>query len=192
MCRSQPRPSYIRSSADWCGYSWHSRSAVMCTASRAALSMSERWRRPTSSKVSIPLSATRSSSWARRCGAGNNACRGVPNVAAMIGHTRISTTLEIYTDTDDQARRDALTGYTACLARPKVARLMRHLINPAAAQIPMTIPASPKKINETPSPITPESPPLANHMPRATNIMPPIIPHWAVLWGDQLVAASTE
>jgi hypothetical protein len=27
----------------------------------------------------------------------------------QIGHTRISTTLEIYTDTDESARRDALT-----------------------------------------------------------------------------------
>jgi integrase len=27
----------------------------------------------------------------------------------ILGHTRISTTLEIYTDTDDEARRDALT-----------------------------------------------------------------------------------
>jgi integrase len=27
----------------------------------------------------------------------------------ILGHTRISTTLEIYTDTDEQARRDALT-----------------------------------------------------------------------------------
>jgi hypothetical protein len=26
-----------------------------------------------------------------------------------LGHTRISTTLEIYTDTDEAARRDALT-----------------------------------------------------------------------------------
>ena len=28
---------------------------------------------------------------------------------AILGHARISTTLEIYTDTDDQARREALT-----------------------------------------------------------------------------------
>jgi integrase len=28
---------------------------------------------------------------------------------AILGHTRISTTLEIYTDVDDQARMDALT-----------------------------------------------------------------------------------
>ena len=28
---------------------------------------------------------------------------------AILGHARITTTLEIYTDTDDQARRDALT-----------------------------------------------------------------------------------
>ncbi len=27
----------------------------------------------------------------------------------ILGHTRISTTLEIYTDTDEAARRDALT-----------------------------------------------------------------------------------
>ena len=27
----------------------------------------------------------------------------------ILGHTRISTTLEIYTDTDEQARRDTLT-----------------------------------------------------------------------------------
>jgi integrase len=27
----------------------------------------------------------------------------------ILGHTRISTTLEIYTDTDEEARRDALT-----------------------------------------------------------------------------------
>jgi integrase len=27
----------------------------------------------------------------------------------ILGHTRISTTLEIYTDTDEQASRDALT-----------------------------------------------------------------------------------
>jgi integrase len=27
----------------------------------------------------------------------------------ILGHTRISTTLEIYTDTDEHARRDALT-----------------------------------------------------------------------------------
>jgi integrase len=27
----------------------------------------------------------------------------------ILGHTRISTTLEIYTDTDDEARREALT-----------------------------------------------------------------------------------
>jgi integrase len=36
---------------------------------------------------------------------------GVPasDAQRILGHTRISTTLEIYTDTDDQARRDALT-----------------------------------------------------------------------------------
>jgi integrase len=28
---------------------------------------------------------------------------------AILGHTRISTTLEIYTDTADEAKRDALT-----------------------------------------------------------------------------------
>ena len=27
----------------------------------------------------------------------------------ILGHTRISTTLEIYTDTDEEARREALT-----------------------------------------------------------------------------------
>jgi len=31
------------------------------------------------------------------------------DVQAILGHARISTTLEIYTDTDDQARREALT-----------------------------------------------------------------------------------
>jgi len=36
---------------------------------------------------------------------------GVParDAQTILGHTRISTTLEIYTDTDEQARRDALT-----------------------------------------------------------------------------------
>jgi integrase len=36
---------------------------------------------------------------------------GVParDAQVILGHTRISTTLEIYTDTDEQARRDALT-----------------------------------------------------------------------------------
>jgi len=36
---------------------------------------------------------------------------GVParDAHTILGHTRISTTLEIYTDTDEQARRDALT-----------------------------------------------------------------------------------
>ena len=36
---------------------------------------------------------------------------GVParDAQAILGHTRISTTLEIYTDTDEQARRNALT-----------------------------------------------------------------------------------
>jgi len=35
---------------------------------------------------------------------------GVParDAQTILGHTRISTTLEIYTDTDEQARRDAL------------------------------------------------------------------------------------
>jgi integrase len=33
----------------------------------------------------------------------------------ILGHTRISTTLEIYTDTDDEARRDALTRLHALL-----------------------------------------------------------------------------
>ena len=28
---------------------------------------------------------------------------------AILGHTRISTTLEIYTDSDEEARREALT-----------------------------------------------------------------------------------
>jgi len=37
--------------------------------------------------------------------------RGVPaqDAQSILGHTRISTTLEIYTDTDEQARREALT-----------------------------------------------------------------------------------
>ena len=36
---------------------------------------------------------------------------GVParDAQTILGHTWISTTLEIYTDTDEQARRDALT-----------------------------------------------------------------------------------
>jgi site-specific recombinase XerD len=36
---------------------------------------------------------------------------GVParDAKTILGHTRISTTLEIYTDTDEAARRDALT-----------------------------------------------------------------------------------
>ncbi len=36
---------------------------------------------------------------------------GVParDAQTILGHTRISTTLEIYTDTDEQARRDAVT-----------------------------------------------------------------------------------
>jgi integrase len=36
---------------------------------------------------------------------------GVParDAQTILGHTRITTTLEIYTDTDEQARRDALT-----------------------------------------------------------------------------------
>jgi integrase len=36
---------------------------------------------------------------------------GVParDAQAILGHTRISTTLEIYTDVSDQAQRDALT-----------------------------------------------------------------------------------
>jgi site-specific recombinase XerD len=36
---------------------------------------------------------------------------GVParDAQAILGHTRISTTLEIYTNVDAQARRDALT-----------------------------------------------------------------------------------
>lgn len=36
---------------------------------------------------------------------------GVParDAQTILGHTRISTTLEIYTDTNDDARRDALT-----------------------------------------------------------------------------------
>jgi integrase len=33
----------------------------------------------------------------------------VRDAQAILGHARISTTLEIYTDTDDQARREALT-----------------------------------------------------------------------------------
>ncbi len=31
------------------------------------------------------------------------------DVQIILGHTRISTTLEIYTDVDEQAKRDALT-----------------------------------------------------------------------------------
>ena len=31
------------------------------------------------------------------------------DVQTILGHTRISTTLEIYTDTADEAKRDALT-----------------------------------------------------------------------------------
>ena len=36
---------------------------------------------------------------------------GVParEAQTVLGHTRVSTTLEIYTDTDEQARRLALT-----------------------------------------------------------------------------------
>jgi integrase len=36
---------------------------------------------------------------------------GVParDAQTILGHTRISTTLEIYTDTDEEARREALT-----------------------------------------------------------------------------------
>jgi integrase len=36
---------------------------------------------------------------------------GVParDAQTILGHTRISTTFEIYTDTDEEARRDALT-----------------------------------------------------------------------------------
>jgi len=36
---------------------------------------------------------------------------GVParDAQTILGHTRVSTTLEIYTDTDEQARRDAVT-----------------------------------------------------------------------------------
>jgi hypothetical protein len=36
---------------------------------------------------------------------------GVParETQTILGHTRTSSTLEIYTDTDEQARRDALT-----------------------------------------------------------------------------------
>jgi integrase len=36
---------------------------------------------------------------------------GVParDAQTILGHTRISTTLEIYTDTDEEARRAALT-----------------------------------------------------------------------------------
>ena len=36
---------------------------------------------------------------------------GVParDAQTILGHTRISTTLEIYTDTDEPARREALT-----------------------------------------------------------------------------------
>jgi integrase len=36
---------------------------------------------------------------------------GVParDAQTILGHTRIGTTLEIYTDTDEQARRDTLT-----------------------------------------------------------------------------------
>src|ERR1700730_3035468 len=36
---------------------------------------------------------------------------GVParDAQTILGHTRISTTLEIYTDSDEQARREALT-----------------------------------------------------------------------------------
>jgi integrase len=42
---------------------------------------------------------------------------GVParDAQTILGHTRISTTLEIYTDTDEQARRGALTRLHALL-----------------------------------------------------------------------------
>jgi integrase len=36
-------------------------------------------------------------------------CGPARDAQTILGHTRISTTLEIYTDTDEQARRDALT-----------------------------------------------------------------------------------
>jgi integrase len=46
---------------------------------------------------------------------------GVParDAQVILGHTRISTTLEIYTDTDEQARRDALTRLQGLLDQPQ-------------------------------------------------------------------------
>jgi integrase len=46
---------------------------------------------------------------------------GVParDAQTILGHTRISTTLEIYTDTDEQARRDALTRLQGLLDQPQ-------------------------------------------------------------------------
>jgi hypothetical protein len=43
------------------------------------------------------------------CTDASPARRPARDAQTILGHTRISTTLEIYTDTDEQARRDALT-----------------------------------------------------------------------------------
>jgi integrase len=55
---------------------------------------------------------------------------GVParDAQTILGHTRISTTLEIYTDTDEEARRDALTRLHGLLGRaPRVVELSEAL-----------------------------------------------------------------
>ena len=67
------------------GYSEHNRSAMIRRPSRVAWSRSDRWRRLTSSRVSMPVTARTSASASRLGATGNIACVTVPNVFAMIG-----------------------------------------------------------------------------------------------------------
>jgi hypothetical protein len=47
--------------------------------------------------------------WVSLTYAGGSTMTGAPFHAFRLGHTRISATLEIHTDVDEQAERDALT-----------------------------------------------------------------------------------
>ena len=49
---------------------------------------------------------------------------------AILGHSRVSTTLEVYTNVDEKARRDALTACMACLTSGKADRCYIRQLQP--------------------------------------------------------------